>query len=115
MKAFGFSHWTVSLQDLTPKKYEDRNKLPFAKSSFKRYIINLDLSKLNSVGDDSKITNTNTMLNLSELTYTLDSLNTTYNKDLVSFTDNISQRIGIKNFNTRHNGFVCLWELSKAN
>ncbi len=87
-------------EDLTPKKYEDRNKLPFAKSSFKKYIINLDLSKLNSVGDDSKITNTNTMLNLSELTYTLDSLNTTYDKDLVSFTDNISQRIGIKNFNT---------------
>ncbi len=84
-------------EDMTPKRYEDRNKLPFAKSSFKKYIINLDLSQLNPV-DDSKITNTNTMLNLSELTYTLDSLNTTYNKDLVSFTDNISQRIGIKNY-----------------
>ena len=84
-------------EDMTAKRYEDRNKLPFAKSSFKKYIINLDLSQLNPV-DDSKITNTNTMLNLSELTYTLDSLNTTYNKDLVSFTDNISQRIGIKNY-----------------
>lgn len=86
-------------EDLTPKKFEDRNKLPFAKSSFKKYIINLDLSKLNPV-DDSKITNTNTMLKLSELTYTIDSLDTSYNKDMLSFTDNISQRVGVRNFNS---------------
>ena len=36
-------------EDLTPKKLEDKYKLPFAKSSFKKYIINLDLSKLNAV------------------------------------------------------------------
>ena len=87
-------------EDLTPKNYQEKNKIPFAKSSFKKYVINLDLSKLNDTGDDSKITNTNTMLKLSELTYTIDSLDTNYNKDITSFTDNISQRIGVRNNST---------------
>jgi lipopolysaccharide export system permease protein len=80
-------------EDLVPKKYEDRKKLPFAKSSFKKYIINIDLSKLNNTGEeDYKITNTNTMLNINELLYTLDSLNKNYRKDIVSIADNIYQR-----------------------
>lgn len=83
-------------EDIIPKKYEDRKKLPFAKSSFKKYIINIDLSKLNSNGeDDYKITNTNTMLNINELRYTLDSLNKNYRKDVISIADNIYQRTGI--------------------
>lgn len=80
-------------EDIIPKKYEDRNKLPFAKSSFKKYIINIDLSKLNGSADDSaEITNTNNMLTVSELKYTIDSLQKIYHKDILSFTDNISQR-----------------------
>jgi lipopolysaccharide export system permease protein len=83
-------------EDVVPKKYEERKKLPFAKSSFKKYIINLDLSKLNNPeGVDYEISNTNTMLNVNELRYTLDSLNKSYKKDVVSFGDNIYQRTGI--------------------
>ncbi|HMI07884.1 MAG TPA: LptF/LptG family permease [Flavobacterium sp.] len=83
-------------EDVVPKKYEDRKKLPFAKSSFKHYIINLDLSKLNNTGEaDYTISNTNTMLNVNELRYTLDSLNKSYKKDVISFSDNIYQRTGI--------------------
>jgi lipopolysaccharide export system permease protein len=83
-------------EDIVPKKYEEKKKLPFAKSSFDQYIINLDLSKLNSAeGVDYEISNTNTMLNISELRYTLDSLNKSYKKDVVSFGDNIYQRTGI--------------------
>lgn len=83
-------------EDVIPKKYEDRKKLPFAKSSFKKYIMNLDLSQLNKVDvDDEKVSNTNTMLNISELRYTLDSLTTNYNKDLISFTENIHLRTGV--------------------
>lgn len=83
-------------EDVVPKKYEEKKKLPFAKSSFDKYIINLDLSKLNSAeGADYEISNTNTMLNASELRYTLDSLNKSYKKDVVSFGDNIYQRTGI--------------------
>ncbi|WP_338408818.1 LptF/LptG family permease [uncultured Flavobacterium sp.] len=83
-------------EDLLLKKYEDWNKMPFAKSSFKKYTINIDLTKLNTVNvDDASITSTNTMLNLSELSYTLDSLNKTIKTDILSFSENISQRIRI--------------------
>jgi lipopolysaccharide export system permease protein len=87
-------------EDIVPKKYEERKNLPFAKSSFKKYIINIDLSKLNNTGEaDYKISNTNTMLNLSELRYTIDSLNKSYKKDLISFSDNIYQRSGVTSYN----------------
>lgn len=83
-------------EDIVPKKYTDWNKVPFAKSSFKKYIINIDLSKLNNVDvDDASISNTNTMLNVSELNYTLDSLHKTISTDILSFSENINQRIGI--------------------
>ncbi len=83
-------------EDITPKKYEDRANLPFAKSSFKKYIINIDLSKLNPVDvNDASITNTNNMLNVSELNYTLDSLHKKMNTDIVSFSENINQRLVI--------------------
>ena len=85
-------------EDIIPKKFEDRNKVPFAKSEFKRYVINIDLSKLNSTNlDDDQITHTNTMLNVNELRYTLDSLQKNYNKDLVSISENINQRSIISN------------------
>ncbi|MBP6760141.1 MAG: LptF/LptG family permease, partial [Flavobacterium sp.] len=84
-------------EDVVTKKYEDRNKVPFAKSSFKKYIINIDLSKLNPVDvDNTNISNTNSMLNLSELTYTLDSLHKNMDTDIMSFSENINQRIGIQ-------------------
>ncbi len=85
-------------EDVIPKKYEDRLKLPFAKASFKTDVINMDLTKLNNVNiNDESVTNTNNMLNVRELKYTLDSLNKNYKKDVVSFTENIYQRTGIVN------------------
>ncbi|MCV2487416.1 LptF/LptG family permease [Flavobacterium sp. SH_e] len=87
-------------QDVTPKKYEDRAKLPFIKGKFKTQIINIDLSELNKV-DDSKesIAGTNAMLNVSELRYTLDSLSKNLDNEIVSFSENINQRVGIKKTN----------------
>ena len=83
-------------EDITPKKYEDRSKMPFAKSTFKKYIINIDLSQLNKTNtDDQSIANTNTMLNVSELNYTLDSLHKTFKTDIISFSENMNQRIVI--------------------
>jgi len=84
-------------EDVIPKKYEDRSKFPFAKSSFKKYNINIDLSKLNKVDvNDVSVANTNTMLNVSELNYTLDSLHKNMNTEIISFSENINQRIGIQ-------------------
>ena len=83
-------------EDVATRKYEDMKKLPFAKSTFKKYIINIDLSKLNAVDvNNTNISNTNTMLNLSELTYTLDSLHKNMDTDISSFSENINQRVGV--------------------
>lgn len=83
-------------EDVIPKKYEDRDKMPFVKSSFKKDIINIDLSELNKVDiSDESVSNTNTMLTASELNYTLDSLNKNLKTDIISFSENISQRVGI--------------------
>jgi lipopolysaccharide export system permease protein len=84
-------------QDVTPKKYEDRAKLPFVKGAFKKQIINIDLSELNKVDEDKEnVGSTNGMLNVNELRYTLDSLNTNLNNEILSFSENINQRVGIK-------------------
>lgn len=81
-------------EDIVPKKYEDRDKMPFAKSSFKKQIINIDLSELNKVDvDKESVSNTNTMLNISELNYTLDSLNKNIKTDILSFAENSNSKI----------------------
>jgi lipopolysaccharide export system permease protein len=85
-------------EDITPKNYSDRNKIPFAKSSFKKYTINIDLSYLNKVDvDNDKVDNTNTMLTVNELNYTLDSLNKNFKTEVASYSENISLRTIIEN------------------
>lgn len=80
-------------EDIIPKKYEERNRVPFAKSSFEKYIINYDLAPLQKNNmDDVQITNTNTMLNINELRYTLDSLELNQKKELVQHAENMYQR-----------------------
>lgn len=93
-------------EDITPKKFEDRKKMPFAKSSFKRYVINMDLSKLNKLDDSGEKVTTNGMLNINELNYTLDSLNKNFDKDIISFADNIYQRTGIVSMQRLHHPSV---------
>ncbi len=85
-------------EDITPKKYTDRKKFPFAKSSFKKYTINIDLSQLNNVDvDEEKVTNSNTMLTVNELSYTLDSLQKNYKTEVTSYSENINLRTIIEN------------------
>ena len=85
-------------EDVTPKKFEDRKKLPFAKSSFKKYTINIDLSRLTDVDvDEEKVANTNTMLTANELSYTIDSLNKNLKTEVASYSENISLRNAIEN------------------
>jgi lipopolysaccharide export system permease protein len=88
-------------QDVTPKKYEDRAKLPFVKGAFKKQIINIDLSELNKADTENEnINSTSNMLNVNELRYTLDSLNKNRDNEVVSFTENINQRVGLSKFVT---------------
>ncbi len=79
-------------EDIHPENFEERKRLPFAKSSFKKYVINIDLTKLNQAEiDDGNITSEK-MLTALELKYTIDSLQKNYNREIISFTDNIIQR-----------------------
>ncbi|MEO7978860.1 LptF/LptG family permease [Flavobacterium sp.] len=83
-------------QDVTPKKYEDRAKLPFVKAAFNKHIINIDLSELNKVDTENEnINGTSSMLNVNELRYTLDSLSKNFDNEVVSFSENINQRTGV--------------------
>lgn len=83
-------------EDVIPKKYEERRRVPFAKAQFKEYVINLDLGKLNpSESAEETITNTNSMLNIAELHYTIDSLQGSYDKQVKSYADNAYERTGL--------------------
>lgn len=85
-------------ENLETKNPNDRNKQLFAKSSFKKYIINFDLAPLENMdANEDKIANTNTMLNVNELKYTLDSLEKNRKKEMLSFTDNIHQKQTVVN------------------
>jgi lipopolysaccharide export system permease protein len=79
-------------EDIYSQKMEEREKLPFAKSSFKKYTINIDLAKLNGTSDEGgEIINAFNMLTMSELKFTIDSLNLIYNRDIVSYSENIDK------------------------
>ena len=84
-------------QDIVPKKYQEREKLPFAKSSFKVYRINIDLSKLNQVDEDETVSATNNMLNVSDLKYTLDSLNKNRDAEIVVFSETSNSKFQVLN------------------
>jgi lipopolysaccharide export system permease protein len=75
-------------ENIQPSDFDERKKQPFAKSSFKKYILNIDLSKINKVDDNQDITSEK-MLNIGELKYTVDSLQNQYNKEVISFSENI--------------------------
>ena len=88
-------------EDVIPKKYEERIRVPFTKTFFKKYVFNIDISKLNKIDENTGQVTTNNMLKISALTYTLDSLNKSFKKDAVSFAENIHMRTSIT---TSYNG-----------
>ncbi len=80
-------------EEMLPKNYEERKKLPFAKADFERYVINMDLSGLVNIDLESDSgEGADGLLNVSELRYTIDSLKTGFRKEQTSFTDNIHYR-----------------------
>ena len=79
-------------EDIHPKNYNERKRLPFAKSSFKKYVINIDLTKLNTSEIEEGNITSEKMLTALELNYTLDSLQKNYNKDVLSYAKNVILR-----------------------
>ncbi len=83
-------------EDISPKDYNERQKVPFAKASFNKYTINIDLSALNKVNlNDENYANSYGMLSLLELKYAVDSLSKDYKKEVISVADNVYQRLSI--------------------
>jgi lipopolysaccharide export system permease protein len=81
--------------DIKPRNIRSKNNAPFAKSSFEKYTINIDLSFLNSqteLNEDKSITNKYNMLNISGLDYTIDSLSQKNNQEYNQFAENIYER-----------------------
>ena len=86
--------------DVQKKEYSERQKQPFAKSEFKKYIFNVDLSDINNIDlDEKQITSKYDMLGLSELDYTIDSLVKKKFETYEEFSTNIYNRSAIKNLN----------------
>lgn len=74
-----------------------RLRMPFIKNHFEEYRFNIDLSGLNKVDmDDEQYSNAATMLNLSELRVTLDSLSENFNQDRQNLHNTLSSRNGIE-------------------
>ncbi|WP_203256874.1 LptF/LptG family permease [Hyunsoonleella ulvae] len=83
-------------EDIFPKEIKNRKKHPFAKSSFEVYTMNIDLSNLNTVDiDDKSYSNKYSMLNISELDYTIDSLTIKHDKTMSDFGNVMYQRSSI--------------------
>lgn len=76
------------------KSYET---FPFAKTNFKTYVLNVDVSSLNKNVDFSETSQGDSYktMNISELSYTIDSLKRDFNTELSEFGEGIFRRTGI--------------------
>lgn len=78
--------------------YSKRRNKPYLKSYFDEYIINLDLSDFNNVDlEDESYSNTQGMLNISELRQSIDSFATSHNEKKRALTENMYQRTNFDN------------------
>lgn len=80
-------------EEVTAKNYAQQQKVPFIKTKFEKYTINIDLSSFqNNNLEDDEIKNTAGMQNIRQLNYTIDSLQTARTNDQLSNTANLSLR-----------------------
>ncbi|WP_063870568.1 LptF/LptG family permease [Salegentibacter mishustinae] len=78
--------------------YSKRRNKPYLKSYFDEYTINLDLSDFNNVDlEDESYSNTQGMLNISELRQSIDSFATSHNEKKRALTENMYQRTNFDN------------------
>lgn len=78
------------------RKRKDLKQKPFAKSSFEKKIINIDLSNMNDVDfDEQSQTNKYNMLDVAGLKQSIDSLVVKYNNENATFSKNLNLRSGM--------------------
>lgn len=90
-------HYYEEIYSRDPK---ESIKKPHAKSYFDAYTINVDLESINNVDlEEKSFSDRFNMLNVSGLTYTIDSLQKDKRKDLKNFSDVLYTRSNINNLN----------------
>jgi len=86
--------------DTPPKDHKNRQKKPMTKSQFKKYTINVDLSNLNNVDLEQKdISDKYNMLNIRDLSYTIDTLRIDKDKDIQELASDLYSRSNFPNMN----------------
>ncbi|PKV50579.1 lipopolysaccharide export system permease protein [Aquimarina sp. MAR_2010_214] len=86
--------------EIQPNSSQKRNKLPFAKAHFKKYVLNIDLSSLGNVDmDEQQYSKGYNMLNVNELKNEIDTLSIEVNKNVKNMTVDINRMIGVDGLN----------------
>ncbi|WP_109300138.1 LptF/LptG family permease [Aquimarina sp. AU474] len=85
------------IQQRSPQR---RKKLPFAKTHFEKYLLNIDLSSLDNVDMDAQQYKKGyNMLNVNELRHEIDTLSIRVNDEVKSVTDDVSRKNGLNELN----------------
>src|SRR5690606_27601781 len=86
-------------EEIIPKDFKERRRVPFTKRDFEKYTINMDLSRLEKADlQADKGEDANVMLNVSELKYVVDYLKTDYIRAENSYVDNIHHKTTYSTF-----------------
>ncbi|MCK5402441.1 MAG: LptF/LptG family permease [Flavobacteriaceae bacterium] len=87
--------------DLQPKDFKDKEKKPNAKSTFEKYTINVDLSKINEVDFEKQdYTTKYSMLGIKDLNTTIDTLLIIKTDDYKTLAENMYNRTTAASLNT---------------
>lgn len=87
--------------DSPPKEHKQRQKKPMTKSYFEKYTINVDLSNLNKIDlEEKNISDKYNMLNIKDLSYTIDTLKKDKERDIIELANNLYNRTTLPNINT---------------
>ncbi|MEO8934994.1 MAG: LptF/LptG family permease, partial [Xanthomarina sp.] len=86
--------------DTPPKDHKSREKQPMTKSYFKKYTINVDLSNLNNIDLEQKdISDQYNMLNIKDLSYTIDTLKIDKTNNIKELASNLYTRSNLSIIN----------------
>ena len=87
--------------DTPPKDHKQRQKRPMTKSYFEKYTINVDLSNLNNIDlEEKNISDKYNMLNITDLSYTIDTLKIDRENNIKELANNLYNRTTFPTINT---------------
>ncbi len=82
--------------EVQPSDFSKRQRKPFTKSYFDRYVINIDLSNFNNVDlEEESYNSAHGMLKIGELRESIDSFSVSYNTRMKEFQQGMYRRSGI--------------------